>query len=197
MTEASHQMSSNLLPPFDRSPGTVGQGTGVEIAIMNELGTLLNPNNPGEVVIKGENVTLGYHNNPSANAEAFTNGWFRTGDQGEISNSGILTLTGRLKELINRGGEKISPLEVDATLIKHPNIVEAVCFGASDIKYGEVVHAAIVTSESISVSEIQSFCSDYIADFKIPSKIYIVDQLPRTATGKIQRRNIAKQFNNS
>ena len=197
MTEASHQMSSNLLPPFDRSPGTVGQGTGVEIAIMNELGTLLNPNNPGEVVIKGENVTLGYHNNPSANAEAFTNGWFRTGDQGEISNSGILTLTGRLKELINRGGEKISPLEVDATLIKHPNIVEAVCFGASDIKYGEVVHAAIVTSESISASEIQSFCSDHIADFKIPSKIYIVDQLPRTATGKIQRRNIAKQFNNS
>ena len=197
MTEASHQMSSNLLPPFDRSPGTVGQGTGVEISIMNEFGTLLNPNNPGEVVIKGENVTLGYHNNPSANAEAFTNGWFRTGDQGEISNSGILTLTGRLKELINRGGEKISPLEVDATLIKHPNIVEAVCFGASDIKYGEVVHAAIVTSESISVSEIQSFCSDHIADFKIPSKIYIVDQLPRTATGKIQRRNIAKQFNNS
>ncbi|MQG22481.1 MAG: AMP-binding protein [SAR202 cluster bacterium] len=197
MTEASHQMSSNLLPPFDRSPGTVGQGTGVEISIMNEFGTLLNPNNPGEVVIKGENVTLGYHNNPSANAEAFTNGWFRTGDQGEISNSGILTLTGRLKELINRGGEKISPLEVDATLIKHPNIVEAVCFGASDIKYGEVVHAAIVTSESISASEIQSFCSDHIADFKIPSKIYIVDQLPRTATGKIQRRNIAKQFNNS
>ena len=197
MTEASHQMSSNLLPPFDRSPGTVGQGTGVEISIMNEFGTLLNPNNPGEVVIKGENVTLGYHNNPSANAEAFTNGWFRTGDQGEISNSGILTLTGRLKELINRGGEKISPLEVDATLIKHPNIVEAVCFGASDITYGEVVHAAIVTSESISASEIQSFCSDHIADFKIPSKIYIVDQLPRTATGKIQRRNIAKQFNNS
>lgn len=197
MTEASHQMSSNLLPPFDRSPGTVGQGTGVEISIMNEFGTLLNPNNSGEVVIKGENVTLGYHNNPSANAEAFTNGWFRTGDQGEISNSGILTLTGRLKELINRGGEKISPLEVDATLIKHPNIVEAVCFGASDIKYGEVVHAAIVTSESISASEIQSFCSDHIADFKIPSKIYIVDQLPRTATGKIQRRNIAKQFNNS
>ena len=197
MTEASHQMSSNLLPPFDRSPGTVGQGTGVEISIMNEFGTLLNPNNPGEVVIKGENVTLGYHNNPSANTEAFTNGWFRTGDQGEISNSGILTLTGRLKELINRGGEKISPLEVDATLIKHPNIVEAVCFGASDIKYGEVVHAAIVTSESISASEIQSFCSDHIADFKIPSKIYIVDQLPRTATGKIQRRNIAKQFNNS
>ena len=106
MTEASHQMSSNLLPPFDRSPGTVGQGTGVEISIMNEFGTLLNPNNPGEVVIKGENVTLGYHNNPSANAEAFTNGWFRTGDQGEISNSGILTLTGRLKELINRGVKK-------------------------------------------------------------------------------------------
>ncbi|MFL2756545.1 MAG: acyl--CoA ligase [Dehalococcoidia bacterium] len=197
MTEASHQMSSNLLPPFNRSPGTVGTGTGVEISIMNNSGVLLNPNSSGEVVIKGSNVTLGYHNNPAANSEAFTNGWFRTGDQGQISESGILTLTGRLKELINRGGEKISPLEVDATLIKHPHIIEAVCFGASDQKYGEVVHAAIVTSETITEIEIQNFCSEHIADFKIPSKIHIVNQLPRTATGKIQRRNIAKQFNQS
>jgi acyl-CoA synthetase (AMP-forming)/AMP-acid ligase II len=151
----------------------------------------------GEVVIKGGNVTLGYHNNPNANAEAFTNNWFRTGDQGQISKSGILTLTGRLKELINRGGEKISPLEVDATLIKHPSIIEAVCFGASDEKYGEVVHAAIVISAPTSELDIQNFCSKYIADFKIPIKIYTVDQLPRTATGKIQRRNIAKQFNKS
>ena len=197
MTEASHQMSSNLLPPFNRSPGTVGKGTGVKISIMDTSGTILPANAQGEVVIKGNNVTLGYHNNPNANAEAFTNNWFRTGDQGEITESGILTLTGRLKELINRGGEKISPLEVDATLIKHPSIVEAVCFGASDEKYGEVVHAAIVTSSPISELDIQNFCSTYISDFKIPIKIYTVDQLPRTATGKIQRRNIAKQFNKS
>ena len=197
MTEASHQMSSNLLPPFNRSPGTVGKGTGVKISIMDTSGTILPANAQGEVVIKGNNVTLGYHNNPNANAEAFTNNWFRTGDQGEITESGILTLTGRLKELINRGGEKISPLEVDATLIKHPSIVEAVCFGASDEKYGEVVHAAIVTSNPISELDIQNFCSTYISDFKIPIKIYTVDQLPRTATGKIQRRNIAKQFNKS
>jgi acyl-CoA synthetase (AMP-forming)/AMP-acid ligase II len=197
MTEASHQMSSNLLPPFKRSPGTVGKGTGVEISIINDSGSFLKANTSGEIAIKGENVTFGYHNNPNANSEAFFDGWFRTGDQGEISESGILKLTGRLKELINRGGEKISPLEVDATLIRHPNILEAVCFGASDEKYGEVVHAAIVPSSSISELDIQNFCSTYIADFKIPSKIYIVDQIPRTATGKIQRRNIAKQFNKS
>ena len=129
MTEASHQMSSNLLPPGPRNPGTVGMGTGVEIGIMDEKGALLATDQTGEVVIKGPNVTHGYHNNPSANAEAFTNGWFRTGDQGILSGDSILTLTGRLKELINRGGEKISPLEVDAAILQHPNVSEAVCFG--------------------------------------------------------------------
>ena len=194
MTEASHQMSSNLLPPGSRAPGTVGVGTGVEIAIMNEHGTLLDVGERGEVVIKGKNVTHGYHNNPEANAEAFTNGWFRTGDQGILSGGSVLTLTGRLKELINRGGEKISPLEVDAALIKHPAIAEAVCFGVEDVKYGEIVQAAVVLSGESSESELQAFCSEQLADFKVPDRIYIVQELPRTATGKIQRRHVAAKF---
>ena len=194
MTEASHQMSSNLLPPGSRAPGTVGVGTGVEIAIMNEQGTLLDVGERGEVVIKGKNVTHGYHNNPEANAEAFTNGWFRTGDQGILSGGSVLTLTGRLKELINRGGEKISPLEVDAALIKHPAIAEAVCFGVEDVKYGEIVQAAVVLSGESSESELQAFCSEQLADFKVPDRIYIVQELPRTATGKIQRRHVAAKF---
>ena len=187
-------MASNLLPPGSRTPGTVGVGTGVEIGIMSDTGSLLDTGKRGEVVIKGANVTPGYHNNPEANSEAFTNGWFRTGDQGELSDSMVLTLTGRLKELINRGGEKISPLEVDAALIKHPSIAEAVCFGVSDEKYGEIVQAAVVLSANSSETEIQAFCSKQLAGFKVPERVYIVDELPRTATGKIQRRHIAAKF---
>ena len=196
MTEASHQMTSNMLPPGSRSPGTVGIGTGVDVAIMDESGNLLSYGKTGEVVIKGANVTKGYHNNPDANLEAFSNGWFRTGDQGQLSVKDVLTLTGRLKELINRGGEKISPLEVDAALIQHPLISEAVSFGIADEKYGEIVQAAVVLSGEVSESEIQSYCSKHIADFKIPSKIFVVEELPRTATGKIQRRNVAAKFSN-
>ncbi len=194
MTEASHQMSSNLLPPGPRNPGTVGKATGIEIGIMDEHGTLMATNQTGEVVIKGPNVTHGYHNNPSANEEAFTNGWFRTGDQGILSEESILTLTGRLKELINRGGEKISPLEIDAAILRHPNVSEAVCFGVPDEKYGEAVQAAVVISSGTSESEIQSFCSQHLADFKIPDRVYIVSEFPRTATGKIQRRHVAAKF---
>ena len=194
MTEASHQMSSNPLPPGSRSPGTVGVGTGVEIGIMDDNGNLETTGNRGEVVIKGPNVTHGYHNNPEANAEAFIKGWFKTGDQGELSTDGVLTLTGRLKELINRGGEKISPLEVDAALIKHPSISEAVCFGVPDEKYGEIVQAAVVLSSDSNEGAIREFCEQQLAEFKIPERVYIVDELPRTATGKIQRRHVAAKF---
>ena len=169
-------------------------GTGVEIGIMDEKGSLLATDQTGEVVIKGPNVTHGYHNNPSANEEAFTNGWFRTGDQGILSGDSILTLTGRLKELINRAGEKISPLEVDAAILRHPNVSEAVCFGVPDEKYGEAVQAAVVISSNTSEVDIRSFCSQHLADFKIPDRVYIVDELPRTATGKIQRRHVAAKF---
>ena len=194
MTEASHQMASNPLPPGDRRPGAVGAGTGVEIAIMDDRGGLLDSDQTGEVVIKGPNVTLGYHNNPMANEEAFTNGWFRTGDQGLLDMDGVLTLTGRIKELINRAGEKISPLEVDAVLLQHPCIAEAVCFGVPDVKYGEAVQAAVVLSNTVSESDVRSFCAGYLADFKVPDRVYLVESLPRTATGKIQRRNVAAQF---
>ena len=194
MTEASHQMSSNLLPPGVRTPGTVGQGTGVDIGIMDEGGALLPVGARGEVVITGPNVTHGYHNNPTANSEAFTNGWFRTGDQGHLDDAGVLTLTGRIKELINRAGEKISPLEVDAILLQHPCVAEAFCFGVPDVKYGEAVQAAVVLSESGSEDDIKAFCGEHMADFKVPDRVYLVDSFPRTATGKIQRRHVAAEF---
>jgi acyl-CoA synthetase (AMP-forming)/AMP-acid ligase II len=194
MTEGSHQIAANPLPPAERRPGTVGRGTGVEIAIMDEAGSLLPAGGRGEVVIRGPSVTRGYANNPQANAEAFSSGWFRTGDQGFLGEDGYLTLTGRLKELINRGGEKISPLEVDAVLLKHPAVSEAVCFGAPDEKYGEVVHAAVVLRTDSSAAEIQAFCRSRLADFKVPERICFADELPRTATGKIQRRHVAAAF---
>ena len=197
MTEASHQMSSSPLPPGDRIPGTVGTATGVEIAILSDAntGVLASSGERGEVVIKGENVMWGYHNNEDANDEAFVNGWFRTGDQGFLDDTGYLTLTGRLKELINRGGEKISPLEVDAALLEHPAVAEAVCFGVADKMYGECVQAAVVLNDDCDQSDIQDFCRERLADFKVPDVIYFADELPRTATGKIQRRHVAATFN--
>ncbi len=194
MTEASHQMSSNLLPPGERMPGTVGKGTGVDIAIMDDDGNLVSAGERAEVVIRGANVTHGYHNNTEANAEAFTNGWFRTGDQGFLEADGTLTLTGRIKELINRGGEKISPLEVDAALLGHPSVAEAVCFGVPHEMYGEAVQAAVVVSGDADEDAIRSYCGEHLAGFKVPDRVYIIDTMPRTATGKIQRRHIAAMF---
>ena len=196
MTEASHQMSSSPLPPGARFPGTVGTATGVEVAIMSDetTGALAANGERGEVVIKGENVMWGYHNNEEANSDAFVNGWFRTGDQGMLDDDGYLTLTGRLKELINRGGEKISPLEVDAALLEHPAVAEAVCFAAPDEKYGECVQAAVVLSGDCEQQDIRDFCRERLADFKVPDVIYFADELPRTATGKIQRRHVATAF---
>ena len=120
--------------------------------------------------------------------------WFRTGDQGILDGSGYLTLTGRLKELINRGGEKISPLEVDAALLEHPAVAEAVCFAAPDEMYGECVQAAVVLRDDCEQKDIQDFCRERLADFKVPDVIYFADELPRTATGKIQRRHVATAF---
>ncbi len=194
MTEASHQMTSNPLPPGERRAGSVGRGTGVHVAIMDDVGNLLLAGTQGEVVIQGPNVTRGYHNNPEANAAAFTNGWFRTGDQGVLDAAGYLTLVGRLKELINRGGEKISPREIDEVLLTHPAVAEAVCFGVPDMKYGEEVAAAVVLRSDASEAELLAHCRERLAAFKTPKKIYLVTQIPRTATGKIQRRNVAAAF---
>ena len=148
----------------------------------------------GEVVIQGPNVVSGYENNPDANAKSFTNGWFRTGDQGFLDAEGYLTLTGRLKELINRGGEKIGPREIDEVLLSHPAVAEAVCFGVPHPSWGEEVAAAVVLTEPVSEAEILAFCKERLAEFKRPKKIYVTSAIPRTATGKIQRGNVAKAF---
>lgn len=194
MTEASHQMTSNPLPPAVHKPGTVGRGANVDVAIMDEAGNLLPVGTPGEVVVRGPNVTRGYHNNPEANATAFTNGWFRTGDRGVMDSEGYVTLIGRIKELINRGGEKISPLEVDAALLTHPAVAEAASFAAPDPKYGEEVHAVVVLKGEATTTDLQSHCGCRLADFKVPKVIHVVKELPKGPTGKVQRRHLAAAF---
>jgi acyl-CoA synthetase (AMP-forming)/AMP-acid ligase II len=194
MTEAAHEMASNPLPPGARKPGFVGKGTGVDIVILDEQGQILPAGKQGEVSIRGDNVMHGYLNNPDANQSSFCNGYFRTGDQGVLDEAGYLMLTGRLKELINRGGEKISPLEVDAALLEHPAVAEAVSFAAPDAKYGEEVHAAVVLKGPATPAEIQAFCLKRLADFKVPKVIHVTKEVPRTATGKIQRRHLASHF---
>ena len=194
MTEASHQISSNPLPPGDRRPGTVGPGTGVGVSVRDESGAEVPTGSQAEVCVRGPNVTHGYANNPEANATAFWGEWFRTGDQGFLSPDGYLTLTGRLKELINRAGEKISPLEIDEALLDHPAVSEAVSFAVPDPKYGECVHAAVVLKGEVTEDEIKTFCAERLASFKVPDAVYITDKLPRTATGKIQRRHVAAKF---
>ena len=191
MTEAAHQMASNPLPPGARKPGSVGRGTAVDIAILNEVGELLPPGVTGEVSIKGPNVFGGYEGNAEANTESFSNGWFRTGDQGYLDNEGYLTLVGRIKELINRGGEKISPREIDETLLTHPAVAEAVSFGIADRVYGEAVAAAVVLKGAATEKELIAHCRSSLSGFKCPTAIYITESIPRTATGKIQRRNVA------
>ena len=196
MTEASHQMTSNPLPPRARRAGCVGIAAGPEVAIMDDAGHLLKPGETGEIVIRGENVTRGYENNPKANETAFTKGWFRTGDQGVMDAEGYLTLTGRLKEIINRGGEKISPREVDDILMTHPSIAQAVAFAVPHDKLGEDVAAAIVLREGASATdrEIREFAAKHLADFKVPRQILILDEIPKGATGKLQRIGLAEKL---
>jgi acyl-CoA synthetase (AMP-forming)/AMP-acid ligase II len=197
MTEAAHQMASNPLPPAVRKPGSVGRGTGVQISIVDDDGHHLTPGERGEVVIKGPNVTDGYENNLEANAKAFTDGWFHTGDQGFLDEDGYLTLVARIKELIIRGGEKISPREIDEVLLAHPAVAEAVCFGVPHTTWGEEVAAAVVVREPVTEAELLAFCKERLAEFKRPKQIYITETIPRTATGKIQRGVVAQAFAHS
>ncbi len=197
MTEAAHQMASNPLPPRARKPGTVGVAAGPEIAIMDEQqNDAFKPAGQiGEVVIRGANVTPGYRNNPDANASSFTQqGWFRTGDQGVLDHEGYLTITGRIKELINRGGEKISPREVDEAMMDHPAVAQAVTFAMPHDKLGEEVAAAVVLREGQSVDErgLRDFVAARLADFKVPRKILFLEEIPKGATGKLQRIGLAK-----
>jgi acyl-CoA synthetase (AMP-forming)/AMP-acid ligase II len=196
MTEAAHQMASSPLPPGRRIPGSVGLAAGPEIAIMDAAGSLLASGQTGEVVIRGDNVTSGYENNPSANAEAFVDGWFRTGDQGVMDADGYLTLTGRLKEIINRGGEKISPREVDEVLMDHPAVAQVVTFGMPHDKLGEEVGAAVVLREGHDLSEqaLRQFAATRLADFKVPRKVLFMAEIPKGATGKLQRIGLAAKL---
>jgi acyl-CoA synthetase (AMP-forming)/AMP-acid ligase II len=196
MTEAAHQMASNPLPPGVRKPGSVGLPAGPEIRILSASGAGLPVGEVGEVAIQGPNVMAGYCQNPEANAQAFSQGWFRTGDQGYLDSDGYLFLTGRLKELINRGGEKISPLEIDQALLRHPAVQQAVTFALPHPTLGEEVAAAVVLMEQTTVTEaqLQNFLAESLAEFKIPRRIAIVSDIPKGPTGKIQRIGLGEKF---
>nr|XP_043614291.1 probable CoA ligase CCL9 [Erigeron canadensis] len=197
MTEATHLMCSNPLPEDGpHIPGSVGKPVGQEMAILDESGVEQKAGANGEVCIRGPNVTSGYKNNPEANKAAFLFGWFHTGDIGFFDSDGYLHLVGRIKELINRGGEKISPIEVDAVLLSHPDVAQAVCFGVPDEKYGEEINCAVIPREgsNLDEEEVSRFCKKNLAAFKVPKKVFITDSVPKTATGKIQRRIVAEHF---
>jgi acyl-CoA synthetase (AMP-forming)/AMP-acid ligase II len=196
MTEAAHQMAANPLPPRARKPGTVGIAAGPEVAIMDADGRLLAAGENGEVVIRGDNVTRGYESNSKANAEAFADGWFRTGDQGVMDADGYLTITGRLKEIINRGGEKVSPREVDEVLMDHPAVAQVVTFAIPHDKLGEEVGAVVVLREGMPLTEreLREFAAKRLADFKVPRKVLFMDEIPKGATGKLQRIGLAQKL---
>jgi acyl-CoA synthetase (AMP-forming)/AMP-acid ligase II len=195
MTEAAHQMCSNPLEG-PRKPGKVGRAAGPEVAIMADDGTILPQGEIGEVVIRGPNVTKGYEANPEANAKAFHQGWFRTGDQGMFDADGFLLLTGRLKELINRGGEKVSPLEVDGVLSAHPAVAQALTFAIPHAKLGEEVGAAVVLREGAALTEreLRDFAAKQLADFKVPRKVVFLPEIPKGATGKLMRIGLAEKL---
>ncbi|KAL1983213.1 hypothetical protein VTN96DRAFT_387 [Rasamsonia emersonii] len=196
MTEAAHQMTSNPLPPGKRVPGSVGFGQGVEVKILDENGNEVPQGKEGEICIRGENVTKGYLNNPSANKSSFTkDGFFRTGDQGKKDADGYVYITGRIKELINKGGEKISPIELDNVLATNPKIAEAVSFAIPDPgHYGEDIGVAVVLKGDSSEEELKTWMAGKVAKFKVPKKIWILREIPKTATGKIQRRKVAEEM---
>ncbi|KAK9374699.1 uncharacterized protein V1513DRAFT_444897 [Lipomyces chichibuensis] len=200
MTEASHQMTSNELPPGKRKPSSVGKPQGsVSMKILDQDGDEVAVGQEGEICVKGGNVTKGYRNNNAANESSFTkSGYFRTGDQGKIDEDGFVFITGRIKELINRGGEKISPVELDGVLLEHGAVAEAVAFAVPDEMYGQEVQAAVVLKadgrNNVTEQEIKDFMAERVAKFKVPKKIYFTEVMPKTATGKIQRKNIADKF---
>ncbi|KAL8731335.1 MAG: hypothetical protein Q9166_003559 [cf. Caloplaca sp. 2 TL-2023] len=194
MTEGAHQMTSNPLPPSKRYPGSVGIGWGVEVKILDQGGNEVPQGSQGEICIRGENVTKGYLNNPEANKSSFTaEGFFRTGDQGIQDENGYVVITGRIKELINKGGEKISPVEIDNVIAQHPAVVEAVSFAISEEMYGQDIGVAVVLEGGANVSkdELRQWIATKVAKFKVPKQIYYTNVMPKTATGKVQRKKVA------
>jgi oxalate---CoA ligase len=191
MTEASHQMTSNPLPPGRREPGSVGVATGIEVQVVDETWTPVATGQSGEVCVRGTSVVDGYLDNPTANAAGFRDGWFRTGDVGTLDADGYLRLVGRIKELINRGGEKISPYEVEAVLLEHPAVSEAAVYPKPDAVYGEQVAAVVVPRADVAGEDLLRHCRERMAAFKVPVTIAVLDAIPKGPTGKIQRRLLA------
>jgi acyl-CoA synthetase (AMP-forming)/AMP-acid ligase II len=194
MTEAAHQVASNPLPPGVRKPGCVGLPAGPAVAVREQDGQFLGVGARGEVVIRGPSVMRGYESPSGDEDEALAAGWLRTGDEGFIDAQGYLTLTGRLKEQINRGGEKVSPFEVDVVLHEHEAVSQAVTFAVPDRMLGEEVAAAVVLKPGCQASAraIRNHCSQYLADYKVPRRIYFVSDIPKSGTGKVQRRELAR-----
>lgn len=195
MTEASHQIASNPLPPRPRKPGSVGIAAGAAVAIVDAAGRPLPPGVAGEIVIRGPGVTAGYENGPAEGAWT-SEGWLRTGDQGRLDADGYLFLTGRLTEIINRGGEKISPREVEDVLGAHPAVAEAVAFPIPHPTLGEDVGVAVVlhAGASAATQDLRRFAAERLADFKVPGRVLLVDRIPAGATGKPQRARLAEQL---
>jgi oxalate---CoA ligase len=193
MTETAHQIASNPIPPGRREAGSVGSAAGPEVAILDDAGRILAPGETGEIAVSGPNVMPGYENNPEANSRAFSGAWFRTGDQGFLDQEGYLRITGRLKELINRGGEKISPSEVDDVLLHHPGVHQAVTFAVPHDVLGEEVAAAVVLNPGASTTdhELKAFAGEHLAHFKVPRRILFVPEIPKGSTGKVQRLGLA------
>ena len=212
MTEGAHQITSNPLPPAKRLPGSVGIAQGVELRIFDQTGNTMPLGAEGEICVKGENITKGYLNNPEANATSFTrDGFFKTGDQGKQDKDGYVIITGRIKELINKGGEKISPVEVDNIVVQHPAVSEAVSFAIADETYGEDLGLAVVLKDNskVSADELREWVTGKVAKFKVPKQVsspacfecaacscelqvYFTEVMPKTATGKVQRKTVAE-----
>jgi oxalate---CoA ligase len=196
MTETCLYATSNPLPPLERKVGSVGIAVGVEVAIFDENGASLPDGQPGEIALRGANIMTAYENDPGANAEAFVEGWFRTGDRGYLDRDGYLYITGRLKETINRGGEKISPGEVEEALVKHPEVAAAVVFALPHPSLGEDVAAAVVlrNESRSSVADLRRYVAARLAGHKIPGQIVLVDEIPASSTGKVSRARLAQSF---
>jgi acyl-CoA synthetase (AMP-forming)/AMP-acid ligase II/acyl carrier protein len=196
LTEAHIQITCNPLPPHERKIGSVGRVAGLEVAIMDEVGAMLAAGVIGEVVVRGTTVIPGDDNMPTANRDAFTQRWFRTGDQGYVDADGYLFITGRLKEIINRGGEKIMPWEVDAVLIAHPAVAQAVTFAVPDVRLGEEIAAAVVLHPNTVVTdrEIREFAATRLAAFKVPRQVCIVKEIPKSPNGKQQRIGLVEKL---